>query len=444
MTHDFSVPCKLGVAEHARRARAASRALARVSHQDRNLVLMAVAEAIEAHGHKILEANKRDCQAGVAAVASGGISPAMLKRLELNPRDIEEMAGRVRDVARLPDPLGRRLAATELDEGLVLYKDTCPLGVIGVIFESRPEVAPQVAALALKSGNAVILKGGAEARHSNEAIADVWRNCITHFPIVPLDSICFLQSRAEIMELLALDDDVDLIIPRGSRELVEFVARNSRIPVLGHGEGICHVYVDGAANVDKAIEITMDSKVQYPAACNAAETLLVHQDIASRFLPLVVSKLTEAGVEVRGCPQTILLSGIPEMVPASETDWATEYSDLVLSVKVVAGVEDAISHIHRYGSSHTETIVTEDTKVAQTFLDEVDAAGVYHNASTRFADGFRYGFGAELGISTNKLHARGPVGLDGLTTYKYRLIGNGHTVAEYSSGARHFKHRPIG
>jgi len=233
---------------------------------------------------------------------------------------------------------------------------------------------------------------------------------------------------------------VDLIIPRGSREFVEFVVRNSRVPVLGHGEGICHIYVDSAADVDKAIKITLDSKTQYPAACNAAETLLVHQGIAQQFLPRVVDELKAAGVEVRACSKTMALIESRDAVPAEDADWATEYSDLILSIKVVSGIDEAIAHIQRYGSGHTEAIVTENVNAARQFMQEVDAAGVFHNASTRFADGFRYGLGAELGISTSKLHARGPVGLEGLTTYKYKLFGDGHIVAEYSRGTRQFKH----
>jgi glutamate-5-semialdehyde dehydrogenase len=367
----------------------------------------------------------------------------MFARLRVDERGIAEMAARVRDVARLPDPLGRRLMATELDAGLVLYKESCPLGVVGIVFEARPEVVPQVASLALKSGNAAILKGGSEAARTNEALGSVWRNCLWEFPSIPADSLQLLHTRADVMELLALDHDVDLIVPRGSRELVEFVTRHSRIPVLGHGEGICHVYVDRAADLDKALKVTLDSKVQGPAICNAAETLLVHQDVAGAFLPGVFAMLREAGVEVRGCPRTLALLGKPEVVRATEQDWATEYCDLILSVKIVADAAEAIAHINHYGSRHTESIVTEDRETAQTFMDEVDAAGVFQNASTRFSDGFRYGLGAELGISNSKLHARGPVGLEGLTTYKYKLFGNGHTVAEYSKGLKQFKHKPL-
>lgn len=443
LTDSSTDSSQMSVARIAGRARAASRSLAKLSNEYRNEVLMAAAKAIEDAGRKILEANASDCRAAEPAVATGKMSSSMLARLQVSERGVGEMAAHIRDVARLADPLGRRLAATELDDGLVLYKESCPLGVVGIVFESRPDVIPQVAALALKSGNAVILKGGTEAGHTNEAIVSIWQNCLAGFPAVPRDSIHLLHTRADVMELLTLDRDVDLIIPRGSRELVQFVAQNSRIPVLGHGEGICHVYVDRAADIEKAVAITLDSKVQYPAACNATETLLVHQDIAGTFLPQALSKLTDAGVEVRGCPRTIALMGRPGIVPAREEDWATEYSDLILAVKIVADAEEAIAHIHRYGSGHTETIVTEDRETAGRFMEEVDAAGVYHNASTRFADGFRYGLGAELGISTSKLHARGPVGIEGLTTYKYKLFGDGHTVADYSKGLKQFKHRPL-
>ena len=427
----------------ASRARAASRSLAKLSNDYRNEVLMAAARAIQDSRGKILEANQADCRAAEPAVAAGKMSSSMFARLQVNEHGIQEMAARVLDVARLPDPLGRRLAAIELDEGLVLYKESCPLGVIGIVFESRPDVIPQVASLTLKSGNAVILKGGTEAARTNEALVSVWQDCLAGFPSVPVDSIQLLHTRADVMELLTLERDVDLIIPRGSRELVAFVAQHSRIPVLGHGEGICHVYVDKAADTGKAIAITLDSKVQYPSACNAAETLLVHQAVAGEFLPKLLPKLKEAGVEVRGCPKTMALAATPGIVPATDQDWATEYSDLILAVKVVADEEEALAHIHRYGSGHTETIVTEDHEAAKKFMDEVDASGVYHNASTRFADGFRYGLGAELGISTGKLHARGPVGLEGLVTYKYKLFGDGHTVDEYSKGLRQFKHRPL-
>ena len=440
MTSNSIETSRVSMAGMAKRARASSRHLARLSSDTRNEILMAAAKAIESGAQRILDANERDCRAAESLVTAGKMSNSLFARLRVTAKGIEEMAARVRDVARLPDPLGRKLAVTELDDHLVLHKETCPLGVVGIVFESRPDVVPQVASLAVKSGNALILKGGAEAEHTNETLVALWRRCLEGFSYVQADVVQLLHTRADVMELLTLDRDMDLIIPRGSREFVEFVARNSRVPVLGHGEGICHVYVDRAADVEKAIKITLDSKTQYPAACNAAETLLVHQGIAERFLPRVVVELKAAGVELRACPKTAALLEGHNVAPAQETDWATEYSDLILSVKTVSDIEEAIRHIQRYGSGHTEAIVTEDGDAARGFMEQVDAAGVFHNASTRFADGFRYGLGAELGISTSKLHARGPVGLEGLTTYKYKLFGDGHIVEEYSRGTRRFKH----
>ncbi len=431
------------VASIAARARKASRALAQLSADARNEVLLAIAAAIEANARRILEANERDCRAAESEVAAGKMTSAMLARLKVTERGIAQMATQIREVARLDDPLGRRLSAMELDDGLVLYKESCPFGVIGVIFESRPDALPQLASLALKSGNAILLKGGTEAAQTNETLVTIWRECLEKFPAVPQDSINLLQSRADVKEMLALDRDVDLIIPRGSYALVQFIMAHSKIPVLGHSEGICHVYVDRAADLEKAIDIAYDAKVQYPAVCNAAETLLVHQAIAGKFLPRMVAKLKDAKVEIRGDAKTMALLPKEGIIPATEEDWATEYSDLILALKIVADLEEAIEHINRFGSHHTDAIVTEDAEAARRFMNEVDSAGVYHNVSTRFADGYRYGLGAEVGISTSKLHARGPMGLEGLTTYKYKLIGNGHTVGPYAKGEKKFKHRPL-
>lgn len=427
----------------AKRAREASRGLARLSLERRNAILLAAADAIEAARTRILEANALDCKAAEPDVASGKMSSAMFKRLRVTEAGIAEMAMRVREVAGLADPLGRTLMATELDDNLTLFRESCPIGVIGVIFESRPDAVPQFASLALKSGNALILKGGSEAAHTNEALVAVWRSAMEKFADVPADSVQMVQSRADVLELLALDRDVDLIVPRGSYELVRFIMEHSRIPVLGHGEGICHVYVDRSADLKKAIEIAYDAKVQYPAVCNAAETLLVHEEIAGSFLPAAVARLKKAGVEIRADAKTQSLLPGENVSRATDADWATEYGDLILSIKVVPDIENAIEHINRYGSRHTDTIVTEDSAAAAKFMNEVDSAGVFQNASTRFADGFRYGLGAEVGISNSKLHARGPMGLEGLTTYKYKLYGNGHTVAPYASGEKKFTHRPL-
>ena len=429
------------VAAIARGAKAASRRLASVPGLRRDAALRAAADAIEERKLEILAANRRDCDDAIRAVDAGSMPRALLERLQISERSVAQMAAGVRDVAALPDPLDQTLAVTELDERLTLFKESCPIGVIGIVFEARPEIVPQIAALALKSGNAVILKGGSEAQHSNRALVQIWNDVLASFPDIPPEAINLLYTRADVEEMLSLENEIDLIIPRGSREFVRHVAERSRVPVLGHGEGICHVYIDGLADLEKAFNIAFDSKVQYPAACNAMETLLVHEEVAGVFLPEMISRFQAAGVQVRGCPRTIEIGKAGSVVLASEDDWETEYSDLIVAIKVVDSEEDAIEHINRYGSGHTEAIVTEDASAASRFMHRVDAAGVYHNASTRFADGFRYGFGAELGISTSKLHARGPVGLEGLTTYKYKLIGDGQTVASYVAGERKFTHR---
>src|SRR6266550_1330770 len=422
---------KTDVAEVARAAKAASRRLANVSGLRRDAALRAAADAIEECKLEILAANDRDCEDAIRVMEAGGMSRALFERLQITERSIAQMATGAREVAALPDPLGQTLAVTELDERLTLYKESCPIGVVGIVFEARPDIVPQIAALALKSGNAVILKGGSEAQHSNQALVQIWADALSGFADIPPEVVNLLYTRADVEELLSRVDEIDLIIPRGLREFVRHVAERSRIPVLGHGEGICHVYIDGLADLEKAFNIAFDSKVQYPAACNAMETLLVHEEVAAVFLPEMIARCQAAGVQVRGCPRTMKIGKAGSVVPASDDDWETEYSDLIVSIKVVDSEDSAIEHINRYGSGHTEAIVTEDLSAASRFMDRIDAAGVYHNASTRFADGFRYGFGAELGISTSKLHARGPVGLEGLTTYKYKLIGDGQIVASY-------------
>jgi glutamate-5-semialdehyde dehydrogenase len=431
------------IRELIRRSRRAAHVLATISGERRNEALVVAANAIEARAEEILTANEKDCAAAQQAVERGELSRAMFARLRTTERGVAEMAARVRDVARLPDPLHRRLSTTELDDDLVLLKETCPLGVVGVVFESRPDVVPQISSLALKSGNAVVLKGGAEAAETNAVLVSIWRDALSSFSDIPVDAVVLIHTREDVAQILTLHEDIDLIVPRGSNEFVRYVTENSRIPVLGHGEGICHVYVHSDADLQKAIDVAYDSKVQYPAVCNAMETLLVHEEIAPAFLPPMIAEFRKAGVEVRGCARTMALADGQEVVPATEEDWRKEYSDLIVSIKVVGGVNEAIEHINRYGSRHTESIVTESHDVASRFMEFVDAANVFQNASTRFSDGFRYGLGAEVGISTGKLHARGPVGLEGLTIYKYKLFGKGQTVASYSKGQRTFKHRSI-
>jgi glutamate-5-semialdehyde dehydrogenase len=351
------------------------------------------------------------------------------------------MAMRVRDVAGLEDPLAHTLATTELDDGLTLYKAPCPLGVIAVIFESRPDVVSQVASLAIKTGNGLVLKGGAEAKHTNRTLVEIWRQALSSQSAELAPAICLLEERAEVMQVLGMEREIDLVVPRGSTEFVNFVFQHSRIPVLGHGSGICHIYVDRAADLKMAQDVVIDAKVQYPAACNSVEKVLVHEAIAAKFLPELVNGLQAAGVEIRGCKSTQQLCADLNIAAATEEDWSTEYSDLKITIKVVDGLQQAIDHIDKYGSRHTESIITADQDAAEQFLEEVDAASVFHNASTRFADGFRYGLGAEIGISNSKLHARGPVGLEGLLTYKYKLKGGGQIVADYAEGRKKFRHR---
>ncbi|HLZ12347.1 MAG TPA: glutamate-5-semialdehyde dehydrogenase [Candidatus Acidoferrum sp.] len=427
---------KQSVREQARAARAAARKLALVSNDARNEVLLDVAKRTEQSAARILAANAEDCRAAEELARGGKLSAAAFARLRVSEKTVREMVQRLEEVSRLEDPIGKRLATTELDEGLILYKESCPLGVVAVVFESRPDVVPQVAALAFKSGNAVLLKGGAEAARTNEVLVGLWQEAVRERSGVASAAVTLLQSRADVMELLELKREVDLIVPRGSREFVEFISANSKVPVLGHGEGICHVYVDRAADFAKAHAIVLDAKTQYPAACNAMETLLVHQDVADKFLPQAAAKLSAAGVELRGCERTRAILPAVNLKHASEVDWATEYSELILSIRVVDSLDAALDHIAEYGSLHTESIVTEDAAAAQRFLDEVDAAGVYQNVSTRFADGYRYGLGSEVGISNSKLHARGPMGMEGLTTYKYKLVGNGHIISTYARGER--------
>jgi glutamate-5-semialdehyde dehydrogenase len=427
--------------EQVMNTRRAARALARLAGEERNRILLSVADGIESRTAEILSANREDCE--ILAASGQQTSQALMKRLKTSDAGVREMATRVRDVAALGDPLSHTLATTELDDGLTLFKVPCPLGVIAVIFESRPDVVPQVGSLAIKTGNGLVLKGGAEAKRTNRVLVDIWREALSSHNRGLANAICLLEERAEVMQVLAMEREIDLVVPRGSTEFVNFVFAHSRIPVLGHGSGICHIYVDRAADLKMAERVVVDAKVQYPAACNSVEKVLVHQALAAELMPVLVRSLQSAGVEVRGCERTLKLCPGMNVVPATEEDWSTEYSDLKITVKVVDDLQHATDHIERYGSRHTEAILTEDQDAAEQFLDEVDAASVFHNASTRFADGFRYGLGAEIGISNSKLHARGPVGLAGLLTYKYKLKGSGDIVADYAEGRKKFQHRRI-
>ncbi|MGD1914236.1 MAG: glutamate-5-semialdehyde dehydrogenase [Rivularia sp. (in: cyanobacteria)] len=415
----------------------AAMSLAALSTAAKNEAIEAIASALLSAQDDIIQANIADCE----AAASEGIAKPLYKRLQLDEHKLKDNIAGVRDIVKLADPIGSVQIHRKLDTGLILKRVSCPLGVIGVIFEARPEAAIQIATLAIKSGNGVILKGGKEAIRSCEAIVKAIKGGLSKTTVHP-DVVQLLTTREETLELLKLDKYVDLIIPRGSNSFVRFVQQNTLIPVLGHADGICHVYIDKAADIEKAVNITVDSKTHYPAACNAIETLLVHQDIASSFLPTVAEALQKLNVELRGDDAT--LSVLSNVTRATETDWETEYSDLILSIKVVDSLPDAIAHINRYGSKHTDAIVTEDIEAAENFLSSVNAAGVYHNCSTRFADGFRYGFGAEVGISTQQIPPRGPVGLEGLVTYKYRMTGNGHVASSYTGeDAKPFLHKNL-
>ena len=415
------------VAEVARGARVAARSLAELAAETRNAILLAVAGMLERHVPDILAANKADTDIAQREVLAGRMSRALFDRLQTSEQGVAEMVAKVRAVSSLPDPLAQAIVTTPLAEGLTLHKVPCPLGVIGIVFESRPDVIPQVSALCLKSGNAVILKGGTEAEKTNALLVTIWQDTLAQFDL-PVEAVNLVRTREDVSAMLELHGLIDLIIPRGSKDFVNYIAAHSSIAVLGHGEGICHIYVDEEADLEKAWKICLDAKTSYPAACNAVETMLVHESIAARFLPEMIKRFQDRGVEVRGCKRTRVNLGSLSIAEASEGDWAQEYSDLIISIKVVDDFEEAIAHIDKYGSQHTEAIISENRKTAERFMSLVDAAGVYHNASTRFADGFRYGLGAEIGISTSKLHARGPVGLEGLVTYKYKLRGDVHTV----------------
>jgi glutamate-5-semialdehyde dehydrogenase len=424
----------------AQKTQLAARQLASLSTAAKNAAINAVADSLATCAAEIVAANETDLQ-----LAQGAIAPALYARLKLDASKLQGAIAGVRDVGKLADPVGQIQIHRELDAGLIMRRLTCPVGVLGVIFEARPDAAIQVASLAIKSGNGVILKGGREAIASCTVLVKAIKAGLAQSEVNP-DVVQLLTTRSETLELLKLDRYVDLIIPRGSNEFVKYVQDNTRIPVLGHADGICHLYIDAEANLDTAIVIAIDAKTHYPAACNAIETLLIHQDIAPQFLPLITSKLQAHGVEIRldELGHQILGSENNNIGHAVDSDWMTEYSDLILAIKIVPDLESAIAHINTYGSRHTECIVTANSTTAQIFMDRVDAAGVFHNCSTRFADGFRYGFGAEVGISTQKIPPRGPVGLEGLITYKYQIVGNGHIAATYTGeNPKSFTHRDL-
>lgn len=425
----------MNIKEEARRMKLAAPALAASTNEARNAALEQIALALEAHREEIFAANAQD----LAAADENGVTGATRKRLKFDDGKLRDCISGLRQLETLADPLNKITLARELDENLTLYRATVPIGVIGVIFEARPDALVQIASLCVKSGNCAILKGGKETANTNRVLFNLIKDAVIR---AGLPESCLLQAEAhsEIDELLACDQDVDLLIPRGSNKFVRYIMENTKIPVMGHSSGICHVYADKACDQEKALPIIVDAKTQYAAACNAMETLLIDRAIASAFLTKAAAALAVAGVTLRGTEEAAQIVSMDVM---GEDEFATEYGDLICSVKLVDGVEEAITHINTYGSHHTDAILTEDAATAARFLQMVDSAGVYHNCSTRFADGFRYGFGAEVGISTGKIHARGPVGLEGLVTYKYKLFGQGQIVADYASGEKQFHHRDI-
>lgn len=423
------------IADVAREMKLESPVVASAPLAQRNDALERIRMALLAHRDEIFAANAAD----LAAAEGAGVAPAVMKRLRFDEHKLADVCAGLTGTQALPDPVGRTLLARELDQGLTLFRETCPIGVIGVIFEARPDALVQISSLTLKSGNCAILKGGSETQRTNRVLFSVIHQAATE---AGLPGLCLYQAEAhsEIDELLRCDGLVDLIIPRGSNAFVRHIMDNTRIPVMGHADGLCHVYVDRDADPDLATRVCVDAKVQYTAACNAVETILVDAPIAPTFLPQLAAAMAEQGVELRGDDAT---RAIVDCVPATEADWDTEYLALVVSVRVVDGVDAAIEHINAHGSHHTDAIMTQNGETAERFMRLVDSAGVYQNCSTRFADGFRYGFGAEVGISTGKLHARGPVGLEGLVTYKYKLYGTGQVVGDYASGASQFHFRDL-
>lgn len=404
----------------ARQAKNASLEMAELTTEVKNKALLKIADALEENKSQIFEANKTDLEQ-----AKDSVSPSVFNRLKLDENKMRDMIQGIRDVVKLEDPIGKTLLARQLDEGLNLYKVSCPIGVIGIIFEARPDVIAQISSLAIKSSNAVILKGGKESINTNKTILGIINSVLDSIKDFPKNALSQVFTHDDVAQMLKCDASIDLIIPRGGNKLVKFIKENTKIPVLGHADGICHIFTDESADFETAKKVIIDAKTQYPSACNAVETLLIHKNFNKK--DELLKELENAEITLVSSPDT----------------WAFEHGDKTLAYKVVTNIDEAINHINTYGSGHTDCIITKNEQNAQKFMQKVDSAGVYQNVSTRFADGFRYGFGAEVGISTNKTHARGPVGLEGLTIYKYKLIGNGHIVKDYVDGTKHFNHKDL-
>ena len=411
--------------EIATKAKNASKKVATLSTDIKNKALLNIANNLKANQDKIFEANKMDLELARPLVEKGELSQSVFNRLKLDENKMRDMIQGIIDISNLDDPIGKTLLKRQLDDGLILTKISCPIGVLGIIFEARPDVISQISSLAIKSSNAVILKGGKESINTNKAIMNVIQEALAKTEGFPENVLTQVFTRDDVKNMLSMDKYIDLIIPRGGNNLVKFIKENTKIPVLGHADGICHIFVDASADLEKAKRVIIDAKTQYPSACNSVETILIHKDF--KYETELLKALEDADIELIATPES----------------WHKEYSDKVLSYKFVSSLEEAIEHINEFSSGHTESILTEDENNAKIFMNAVDSAGVYHNVSTRFADGFRYGFGAEVGISTNKTHARGPVGLEGLTIYKYNLEGNGDIVKDYVEGVKKFNHKDI-
>ena len=407
----------------------------------KNKALLEIAEKLEQNKNIIFEANKKDLEYAKKLLDENKISLSMFNRLKLDENKMIDIISGIKDVVKLEDPINKVLLETELDDNLLLKKISCPIGLIAVIFEARPDVISQISSLCIKSSNAVILKGGAEGENTNKAIFNIINETLENIKEFPKHSVNLVFTREEIKELLSMDKYIDLIIPRGGNRLVQYIKSNTNIPVLGHADGICHLYIDESANQEKALKICLDSKAKYPSACNAVETILINKNIANEYLPKLFTLFKENNIKMNGCEEVRKILNQSDIAEVKE--WHLEYGDKEISLKIVEDTEEAYNHINKYGSHHTDSIISEDKDNIEKFMTYVDSANLYCNTSTRFSDGFRYGFGAEVGISTNKTHARGPVGLEGLTIYKYKLFGNYQIVDDYVSHRASFKHRRI-
>ncbi len=424
------------VLEMAKNAREAAINALQLSDDLKKNALSNIAISLEENKTKIIEANKIDLDLAKKLLFDEKITQSAFNRLKLDENKMRDMIQGIRDIINLDSPVNKVLWSKQIAVGITLKKITCPIGVIGVIFEARPDVISQITALSIKSSNAVILKGGSEAKNTNNQIFNIIVSALKNIKDFPSNMVNIINSRDDVNEMLKADEFINLIIPRGSNSLVKYIKSNTKIPVLGHSDGICHIYIDEYADIEKTIKVCMDSKCQYPAACNSVETILIHEKILPNIINRLFSEFTKNQVKI--IADDNIIKYIPSAIKASEDDWKTEYSDKIISLKTVKTINDAITHINKYGSGHTDCIMTENNENVEKFMMFVDSAGVYNNISTRFADGYRYGFGAEVGISTNKTHARGPVGLEGLTIYKYRLYGQGDIVDDFINGSREF------